>query len=229
MKPPQTGGCQCGKIRYEITEEPREVNTCHCLDCQRLTSSAFSLGIVVPEKEFRLTGVEPSRLQRTADSGRVNTRLVCPECGSWVCRMARDGVVRVRAGGWTMPPGCDPRGTYGPAGRSLGLCSLRAMKSLRDNLPNRTGTVRWPGVPGNQGGRTLRHHRLCNRVHPWHHSCPPSRPAPGRDDCRLHRSTDNARGELVRLPLVPGSAQCEANCPASIIDGLYRVSGADVG
>jgi hypothetical protein len=62
MKLPQTGGCQCGKIRYEITEEPREVNTCHCLDCQRLTSSAFSLGIVVPEKGFRLTGVEPRRL-----------------------------------------------------------------------------------------------------------------------------------------------------------------------
>ena len=84
MKLPQTGGCQCGKIRYEITEEPQSVTTCHCLDCQRLTSSAFSLEIVVPEKGFRLTGVEPRRLQRTADSGRVKTRLVCPECGSWV-------------------------------------------------------------------------------------------------------------------------------------------------
>ena len=56
MKLPQTGGCQCGKIRYEITEEPQSVYTCHCLDCQRLTSSAFYLGIVVPEKGFRLTG-----------------------------------------------------------------------------------------------------------------------------------------------------------------------------
>ncbi len=33
-----------------------------------------------------------------ADSGRVNTRLVCPECGSWICGLPRDGVVRVRAG-----------------------------------------------------------------------------------------------------------------------------------
>ena len=33
MKLPQTGGCQCGKIRYEITEEPQLVYTCHCLDC----------------------------------------------------------------------------------------------------------------------------------------------------------------------------------------------------
>jgi len=39
MKLPQAGGCQCGKIRYEITEAPQLVYTCHCKDCQRLTSS----------------------------------------------------------------------------------------------------------------------------------------------------------------------------------------------
>ena len=93
MKLPQTGGCQCGKVRYEITEEPRSVYTCHCLDCQRLTSSAFSLGVVVSEQALRLSGVEPRRLQRTADSGRVNVRLVCPECGSWICGLPRDGVI----------------------------------------------------------------------------------------------------------------------------------------
>ncbi len=98
MKLPQTGGCQCGKIRYEITEEPRSVYTCHCLDCQRLTSSAFSLGIVVPETGFRLTGIEPRSLSRAADSGRVSVRLVCPECGSWVCGTPRGGEVRVRGG-----------------------------------------------------------------------------------------------------------------------------------
>ena len=86
MQLPQTGGCQCGKIRYEITEEPQSVYTCHCLDCQRLTSSAFSLGIVVPEKGFHLTRIEPRGLQRTADSGRVNNRLV----RSWISLPATD-------------------------------------------------------------------------------------------------------------------------------------------
>ena len=84
MKLPQTGGCQCGAIRYEITEAPQLVYTCHCTDCQRLTSSAFSIGVVVPDRAFRLIGVEPRPLQRIADSGRLNTRLVCPECGSHV-------------------------------------------------------------------------------------------------------------------------------------------------
>src|ERR1700736_2358847 len=98
MKLPQTGGCQCGAIRYEITEAPQLVYTCHCTDCQRLTGSAFSLGIVVAEPGFRLSGIEPRPLQRTADSGRINTRGGCPEFGSWVCSPPRDGVIRVRAG-----------------------------------------------------------------------------------------------------------------------------------
>src|SRR5207302_7962228 len=98
MKLPQTGGCQCGAIRHEITEEPALVYTCHCTDCQRLTSSAFSIGIVVQERAFRLSGVEPRPLQRIADSGRANIRLVCPDCGSWICGLPRDGMHRVRAG-----------------------------------------------------------------------------------------------------------------------------------
>ena len=98
MKLPQTGGCQCGKIRYEITAEPQLVYTCHCLDCQRLSGSAFSLGIVVPEDGFRLSGIEPRRLERIADSGRTNIRLVCPECGTSICGLPRDGLHRVRAG-----------------------------------------------------------------------------------------------------------------------------------
>ena len=93
-----TGSCHCGAITYEAEVDPGKVSVCHCTDCQRLTSSAFSLGMVVSDKAFRLMGVEPRPLQRTADSGRVNTRLVCPECGSWVCGTPREGVVRVRAG-----------------------------------------------------------------------------------------------------------------------------------
>ena len=58
MKLPQTGGCQCGKIRYEISEAPQLVYTCHCTDCQRLTSSAFSMGLVVAETAFRRSGSE---------------------------------------------------------------------------------------------------------------------------------------------------------------------------
>ena len=98
MKLPQTGGCHCGKIRYEVVEEPRLVYTCHCTDCQRITSSAFSLGIALPEASFRLTAGEPRPIERVPDSGRLNTRFVCLDCACWIYSMPRGGVVRVRAG-----------------------------------------------------------------------------------------------------------------------------------
>jgi hypothetical protein len=100
MKPPQTGGCLCGKIRYEITEAPQLIYTCHCADCQRLTSSAFSMAIVVNHAAFRLIGIEPRLIQATADSGHVKTRWVCPECGCWICGASSSdhGLRRVRSG-----------------------------------------------------------------------------------------------------------------------------------
>jgi hypothetical protein len=100
MNLPQTGGYLCGKIRYEITEAPQLVYTCHCIDCQRLTSSAFSMAIVITDVSFRIAGIEPRAIQWTADSGGVVTRWVYPECGSRDCGASSsdDGLRRVRAG-----------------------------------------------------------------------------------------------------------------------------------
>ena len=33
MKVPQTGGCQCGRLRYEITQAPCMIYTCHRTNC----------------------------------------------------------------------------------------------------------------------------------------------------------------------------------------------------
>ncbi|HLY44098.1 MAG TPA: GFA family protein [Stellaceae bacterium] len=104
MKLPQTGGCQCGKLRYEITEMPRLTYACHCRDCQRMTGSAFSMAVVVSDAAFRLSGAEPRPIERIADSGRTAIRWVCPECGSWICSGPKPGTAppdtlrRVRAG-----------------------------------------------------------------------------------------------------------------------------------
>ena len=69
MKLPQTGGCHCGSLRYEITQAPYMICTCHCTNCQRFTSSAFSIGMIVDEQVFHLTGIEPRAMLHTADSG----------------------------------------------------------------------------------------------------------------------------------------------------------------
>jgi hypothetical protein len=100
MKLPQTGGCQCGALRYEITQAPQLVYTCHCTDCQRITSSAFSMALVLPAEAFQLIKGEPQEIQRTADSGLVRTRWTCSQFGSWISADLRPGstVRNVRGG-----------------------------------------------------------------------------------------------------------------------------------
>jgi len=98
LRLPQTGGCQCGKCRYEITAAPIVAYTCHCTACQNHTGSAFSMAILVEEPAFRMTRGELKPVERKGDSGRTVTRFVCPDCGSWICNGPRPDGRRVRAG-----------------------------------------------------------------------------------------------------------------------------------
>ena len=84
MNNPLIGGCQCGKLRYELSETPRLVYCCHCTTCQKITASAFSISVIVAEEAFHLTAGQPKVVYRIADSGREYARWVCPDCGSCV-------------------------------------------------------------------------------------------------------------------------------------------------
>ncbi len=97
---PQTGGCQCGGIRYEITELPRFAYACHCKQCQRATSSAFSISMIVVEHGFRLSGIEPVSFERPAGEGRSVTRWICPRCGVWICGGKKPGTAAPDALRW---------------------------------------------------------------------------------------------------------------------------------
>jgi len=41
------GGCECGSVRYRMTDEPIFVNCCHCRDCQKITGSAFAINALI--------------------------------------------------------------------------------------------------------------------------------------------------------------------------------------
>jgi len=48
------GGCQCGFVRYEVTEQPSGLTVCHCMTCQKQSGSAFGMSLAVPPRAFRL-------------------------------------------------------------------------------------------------------------------------------------------------------------------------------
>ena len=68
---------------------------------QRLSAhygQRFLIGVALPETAFHLTAGEPRALQRMPESSRLNTRLACPDCASWVYSLPRGGIIFVRAG-----------------------------------------------------------------------------------------------------------------------------------
>ena len=76
-----TGGCACGKGRYELTAAPARMLNCHCRDCQCASGSAFAAILIVPADGPRLSG----ELRYHAVSSERNTRIergFCPTCGS---------------------------------------------------------------------------------------------------------------------------------------------------
>lgn len=48
MPLPFSGGCFCGRVRYECDAEPRIAFNCHCRDCQYATGSAYAAVLMVP-------------------------------------------------------------------------------------------------------------------------------------------------------------------------------------
>jgi hypothetical protein len=81
MNFPVSGSCQCGSIKYKLHKPPRVVVACHCRECQKLSTSAFSITAVVEADSIEFEG-EMSDWSRIADSGSINAAKFCPVCGN---------------------------------------------------------------------------------------------------------------------------------------------------
>ncbi len=75
------GGCLCGNIRYRCDEEPLMVGVCHCKDCQKQTSTSFSILVAVPKGVLKIEG-ELSVYNDQGSSGQAVMRKFCGRCGS---------------------------------------------------------------------------------------------------------------------------------------------------
>ena len=52
---PWAGGCRCGEIRFRVTKAPLVTGICHCRGCQRMTASAFSTTLTLPQDALEIT------------------------------------------------------------------------------------------------------------------------------------------------------------------------------
>lgn len=93
---PVSGGCACGKIRYEINTEPAFVFMCHCRDCQRATGSTYAPNAWFPFEAVRYLKDAPSAHIVTGGSGMPVYHEFCEACGSSI-GMRSDGYPDFRA------------------------------------------------------------------------------------------------------------------------------------
>ena len=78
---PLTGGCQCGAVRYELNAAPVVFYICHCLECQKQSSSAFGESVRVNIADLIIEG-EVKTYQRNSSSGNILECDFCPNCGT---------------------------------------------------------------------------------------------------------------------------------------------------
>jgi hypothetical protein len=105
---PLTGGCPCGRVRFEISEPLIAALYCHCKRCQRRTGTAFSVSALTVPGSFRISEGEDS--VRTWDPGDGGwTKSFCSECGGHLFTTSPDGEARsVRMGALDHDPGVRP-------------------------------------------------------------------------------------------------------------------------
>ena len=76
-----TGGCYCGKVRYEAEGEPVLRGLCHCRECQYISGGAANVALGMPLSGFHYTKGEPKIFER-ADLEQPVKRQFCPDCGT---------------------------------------------------------------------------------------------------------------------------------------------------
>lgn len=95
MEYPIKGSCQCGQVTYHLYEAPKAVYACHCTECQKLSTSPFSITAIVDVSKIEFHG-ELKEWGRLADSGNKNNAMFCPSCGNRIYHFNPDEVSTVK-------------------------------------------------------------------------------------------------------------------------------------
>ncbi len=77
-----TGGCHCGDVRYQASVDPKNVRICHCIDCQKISGSAFRSIVISEPNSFNITKGLAKEYIKVAESGNHRAQGFCQNCGS---------------------------------------------------------------------------------------------------------------------------------------------------
>ena len=85
-----SGGCACGSIRYESSEDAKFSLICQCRQCQRISGSGHAAQFALSAKATRVEG-KITYYDQTSDSGSTVSSGFCGKCGSPVLKKTTGG------------------------------------------------------------------------------------------------------------------------------------------
>jgi hypothetical protein len=105
---PLTGGCNCGAVRFEVSEAPPRAIYCHCTRCQRRTGTAAAASAFVTPGSARVVAGEEHVASWNAGDGF--DKVFCRTCGSALFARDPDSgeIAGVRLGAFDSDPGVRP-------------------------------------------------------------------------------------------------------------------------
>jgi hypothetical protein len=77
---PLTGGCNCGAVRFEVSEPFVGATYCHCTRCQRRTGAGASANGRTAPGSFRIVSGEDRVRSWKPETGAA--KFFCGDCGS---------------------------------------------------------------------------------------------------------------------------------------------------
>jgi hypothetical protein len=77
---PLTGGCNCGAVRFEVSEPLVAALYCHCTRCQRRTGAGASANARTAPGSFRIVSGEDRIRSWQPETGAA--KFFCGDCGS---------------------------------------------------------------------------------------------------------------------------------------------------
>ena len=105
---PLTGGCNCGAVRFEVTEPLVVASYCHCKRCQRRSGAAASANAHPAPGTFRIVaGEDRLRVWKPAGGGE---KWFCGDCGSSLFgrNPGHADPIGIRMGAFDADPGIRP-------------------------------------------------------------------------------------------------------------------------
>ena len=108
----QTGGCQCGAVRFRVEGDLGEPSVCHCRMCQKAFGGFYAPLVSTRGTKLTWTRGTPAKFK----SSNFVERGFCGKCGTPLSYEAPDGIA-LAIGAFDHPQTLAPRVQFGVEGK----------------------------------------------------------------------------------------------------------------